>query len=75
MTIAQFNRCCPPGTKVRVKRDLGEIVETTVKYEAQLLGGHTPVVWLDGISGCYLLSRVTPVPPAPAAEPDLCKTE
>lgn len=51
----------PIGTRVRVTKDDGAIVETYTNSKAQLLGGHTAVVWLDGIAGCYLLDRVTVV--------------
>ena len=53
-----FNKRNPVGTKVTVVKDLGEKVETEVRFPAEILSGHTPVVWLKGISGCYLLSRV-----------------
>ena len=56
--VAAFNKRNPVGTSVTVIKDLGEQVETKVKYPAQVLSGHTPVVWVDGISGCYLLDRV-----------------
>ncbi|HDZ14713.1 hypothetical protein LCGC14_1961170 [marine sediment metagenome] len=53
-----FNERNPVGTSVTVIKDLGEKFETQVKYPAEVLSGHTPVVWLEGISGCYLLNRV-----------------
>jgi hypothetical protein len=53
-----FNERYPVGSTVTVVKDLGEKFETTVKRSAQILGGHTAVVWVDGISGCYLLDRV-----------------
>ena len=53
-----FNKLHPVGSPVTVIKDLGEKVETKVKYPAQILSGHTAVVWLHGISGCYLLDRV-----------------
>ena len=39
--------------------DGGEIRETVTTSEAQVLSGHSAVIWLDGISGCYDLERVT----------------
>ena len=56
--VDAFNKRNPVGTKVTVIKDLGEKVETEVRFPAEILSGHTPVVWLRGISGCYLLSRV-----------------
>lgn len=60
LIIENFNLKYPVGTDVTVKKDNGEIIHTKTRSEADLLGGHTPVIWLDGISGCYALSRVTP---------------
>ena len=56
--VDAFNNRNPIGTSVTVVKDLGEKVETKVRYPAEVLSGHTPVVWLEGISGCYLLNRV-----------------
>jgi len=53
-----FNLRNPVGSSVTVVKDLGERIETKVKYPAQILSGHTAVVWLEGISGCYDLDRV-----------------
>lgn len=56
-----FNDQCPIGGAVVVRKDDGQYVATKTRSQAQVLSGHTAVVWLDGISGCYLLDRVTPV--------------
>jgi hypothetical protein len=53
-----WNRDNEIGAFVKVKMDSGEIRETRTRSEAQVLGGHSAVVWLEGISGCYLLDRV-----------------
>ena len=53
-----FNKKHPVGSDVTVILDFGQQKETTIKYPAQILSGHTAVVWLNGISGCYLLDRV-----------------
>jgi hypothetical protein len=47
------------GTPVTVRKDGGAEVETTTRSGAWMLGGHTAVIMLDGISGCYSLERVT----------------
>lgn len=54
-----FNAETPVGSEVRVQKDNGDIVLTRTVTEAQVLSGHTPVIWLEGISGCYLLDRVS----------------
>jgi len=53
-----FNQQNPVGSPVTVVLDFGQKRETRVKYAAGVLSGHTPVVWLEGISGCYVLDRV-----------------
>jgi len=56
---ARWNAENPVGTAVNVVMDNGDIRETVTKTRAQILGDHTAVIWLEGIGGCYLLSRVT----------------
>jgi hypothetical protein len=56
-----FNRIYPPGHKVKVRLDSGEIRETKTTARAEVLQGHSAVIWLEGVRGCYLLDRVTPV--------------
>lgn len=48
------------GTPVTVTLDTGEQRETVTRSAAEVLGGHTAVVWLEGIVGCYDLRRVRP---------------
>lgn len=54
----KFNAAHQVGAAVSVELDGGEIRETITVSEAQVLSGHTAVIWLDGISGCYDLERV-----------------
>lgn len=67
--VEQWNAQHRVGTRVRVTKDDGSAVETTTRTRAMMLSGHTPVIFLDGISGCYLLTRVKAIDsqPAPAA--------
>jgi hypothetical protein len=48
----------PAGTDVVVRKDNGEELRTKTRSSAQMLGGHTPVIWVEGITGCYALDRV-----------------
>lgn len=57
----KFNAAHEVGAAVTVQLDGGEVRETFTTSEAQVLSGHSAVIWLDGISGCYLLDRVTSV--------------
>jgi hypothetical protein len=56
-----WNQAHPIGSPVFVQLDnhVG-LFETTTRSDAQILSGHSAVIWLDGVSGCYLLDRVTP---------------
>lgn len=54
-----FNARYPVGQPVTVRMDRGELVDTVTRSSAEVLSGHSAVIWLDGISGCYLLDRVT----------------
>jgi len=64
--VKNWNESHPIGTEVSVEMDSGELRETKTRSAAQMLGaepsrgdlGHTAVIFLEGISGCYLLSRV-----------------
>lgn len=56
----EFNAMNPVGSAVHVRLDNGTSKETTTRTEAQVLMGHSAVVWLHGITGCYLLERVWP---------------
>lgn len=59
--VATFNDANPVGTMVKYWRmdrrgEPSGIGHT--RCEAVLLAGHTPVVWIDGCSGCIALSHV-----------------
>lgn len=51
----------PEGTSVVFIRDDGTALPTKTRSRAQVLGGHSAVIWLEGVSGCVLLERVKPV--------------
>jgi len=65
--VAKWNESYPIGTPVSVTKDRGETKETKTRSEAWMLGqssrsqGHTAVVMVEGISGCYSLERVKPI--------------
>lgn len=59
--VDAFNKLHPVGTLVSYWRGLktGDPSGTgKTKYAAQLLSGHTAVVWIEGCSGCISLSHV-----------------
>lgn len=58
-----WNEEHPVGTDVIVTKDLGDEVRTKTRSAAWVLSGHSAVIMVDGISGCYALERVRPVKP------------
>lgn len=46
------------GDKMKVKQDDGSVCEWTVRHEATILGGHSPVIWTVEHTPAYLASRV-----------------
>lgn len=54
----QWNAANPIGQIVTVQFDSGDIKLTKTRSAAYVLSGHSAVVFLDGISGCYSLDRV-----------------
>ena len=55
-----FNAKHPVGTEVCVNLDSGEVAYTKTRSSAEVLSGHSAVIWLEGVRGCYLLDRVAP---------------
>jgi len=67
--VELFNHGIPEGSPVTYKRDDGSVLRTKTRSSAYMMSGHTPVVFVDGIAGCVLLNRVSPItaPSAPSA--------
>jgi hypothetical protein len=59
--VNNWNRKYVPGQKVKVILDDKTEKITHTRSNAELLGGHTPAIWLEGFTGCYALDRVTPI--------------
>lgn len=60
VAVDGFNRRYPIGTEGLLKKDDGSLLETKTRSKAEVLSGHSAVIWVEGVSGCYLLSRFTP---------------
>lgn len=60
--VSKWNRENPVGTPVRYwtgdRHGDGKV--STTRSPAHLLGGHTPVVWVDGEASCIALTHVDP---------------
>lgn len=59
--INEWNRNVPEGSSVKVVKDNGDEFFTVTRSQAWIVGGHSALVLLRGISGGYLLDRVTKV--------------
>lgn len=59
--VDEFNSRYPIGQRVSVRKDAGDDAATITRSAAEVLSGHSAVIWLEGIVGCYLLDRVTPI--------------
>jgi hypothetical protein len=57
--VDEWNAKHAVGARVKLLKDDDSIVETVTRSRAELLSGHTAVIWLEGVSGCYCLERVT----------------
>lgn len=58
--VADWNAANAVGAPVIFTRDSGSEFATTTRSKAEVLSGHTAVIWLVGVTGCYLLDRVRP---------------
>lgn len=56
--VFNWNQENAVGCACKVRTDSGRNIKTHTKSEAYLLGGHTAVVLLENVSGCYMLNRV-----------------
>ncbi len=61
LAVAAWNEQHPSGTAVDVRMDDGTVLVTHTRSIAWLISNHASVL-VDGISGGYLLERVTPRP-------------
>ncbi len=67
--VDAFNEKVKVGDQVTVKKDDDTVVVTVTCGPAFVLSGHSAAVSLVGISGCYLLNRVTAGAPKVLAVP------
>lgn len=58
--VEERNKNYKIGIDVEVMKDDGSTIFTKIRSVAWVLGDHTPVILLEGMSGCYALERVSP---------------
>ncbi len=59
--VAGWNQLWPVGLDVIVQLDDRSQRATKTESEAWVMGGHSAMIRLEGISGGYMLDRVKPV--------------
>jgi hypothetical protein len=59
--VEAWNAKHPIGTAVTVLKDNDEAVTGETRSEAFVLSGHSAVIFVTGVSGCYALERVKAV--------------
>ena len=64
-TVDRFNACHPVGTLVRywkgVRGERKPSGVTRTVTRAFVLSGHTPVVWVEGETGCVALTHLVAI--------------
>jgi hypothetical protein len=61
--VKNWNELHTVGIEVIVTKDNKTTFHTKTRSSAWLLGGHTPVIQIKGVAGCYALDRVKEVEP------------
>jgi hypothetical protein len=56
--VDDWNKDHKVGTRVEYRKDDHSIVRTVTRSRAEVLSGHTAVIWLEGVTGCVDLDRV-----------------
>jgi hypothetical protein len=61
--VARFNLDHPVGTPVRYWPGFreGDGKVSSTRTPAELLSGHTPVVWVEDVASCIALTHIQPV--------------
>ena len=72
--VDTWNRDCLIGTRVRYWTGVreGEGKVSTTRSKAEVLGGHTAVVWIEGVAGCVALSHVKNISSETKEGPETC---
>jgi hypothetical protein len=67
--VAEFNERVKVGDSVEYEEVIGvtEAKRYRTATDAQVLSGHSAVVWLEGKSGCVLVTHCKPLEKAEAA--------
>lgn len=61
LMVENWNLKHPVGTRVKLRKDSGDVTETMTRCPAEVSASGHAVCWFTGISGYYLLDRATPM--------------
>jgi hypothetical protein len=61
LEVENWNLKHQVGTAVTLTKDSGQLVYTRTRSAAEVAASGHAVIWLEGVSGYYLLDRVKPV--------------
>jgi hypothetical protein len=56
--VDDWNKDHKVGTRVEYRKDDHSILRTVTRSRAEVLSGHTAVIWLEGVTGCVDLDHV-----------------
>lgn len=59
LSVENWNLKHPMGAAVKLLKDSGDVIETKTRSEAYIAASGHAVIFVDGVSGYYLLDRVT----------------
>lgn len=59
--VAAWNAANKIGAPVSYRNDSGKAELTKTRSSAEILSGHSAVIWLDDVRGCVLLDRVNAI--------------
>lgn len=69
LEVENWNLKYAVGTPVMLTKDSGTVVTTKTRSRAEVAASGHAVIWLEGISGYYLLDRVRALGAAEVEEP------
>ena len=58
LEVQNWNLTYPIGLAVTLLKDSGDTIETRTRSAAEIASSGHAVIWLEGVSGYYLLDRV-----------------
>lgn len=61
LIVENWNLKHPVGTSVKLRKDSGDVIETTTRYPAYISDSGHAVCFFEGVRGYYMLDRATAI--------------